>query len=197
MKRIFCLLMLLLLGHGGAHAEVGSQALDIRLGGDSARFMYATEVFGGTFGPSSVEFGVYFDEDNDSLYHVGFFIQSESLDNPFSISIGTRAYYGDVGNAPAPDGPQTDMAAIAIGGELIYAPKGFAGFGFAANYYVAPSVVSFMDADKFVEYGARVEFSITEAAKLILGYRNIEVDREDGINIEIDSSFIFGIGLRF
>lgn len=195
MKRFFFILSLFFLGNGFANAETGSQAFDIRLGDNSARFIYATEVFGGSLGPSSMEFGVFFNEDNDSLFHVGFFIQSESLDNPFSIAIGTRAYYGDVGNGT--NQTQTDLGAIAIGGELIFAPKNFAGFGFAANYYVAPSVVSFMDADRFVEYGARLEFSITEQAKLLLGYRNIEVDREDGTNIEIDSSLIFGIGLRF
>ena len=54
-----------------------------------------------------------------------------------------------------------------------------------------------MDAEKFVEYGIRLEFSITEQAKLLLGYRNIEVDRDDGVNIEIDSGVMFGIGLRF
>jgi len=54
-----------------------------------------------------------------------------------------------------------------------------------------------MDIDKFVEYGARVEFSFTEAARLFVGYRNIEVDREDGINIEVESGLMFGIGLRF
>jgi hypothetical protein len=182
-------------GQGVALADTGSQALDIRLGDNSARFMYATEVFGGSFGPASMEFGVFFNEDNDSLFHAGFFIESESLDNPFSIAIGTRAYYGDAGNAPGET--QTDVGAIAIGGEFTFTPKNFAGFGFAANYYVAPSVLSFMDADRFVEYGARIEFSITDAAKLLLGYRNIEADREDGSTVEIDSGLIFGIGLRF
>ncbi len=195
MKRLFLLLSLFFLGNSVVYAESESQAFDIRLGENSARFIYATEVFGGSLGPSSMEVGVFFNEDNDSLFHVGFFLQSESLDNPFSVSIGTRAYYGDVGNGT--NQTQTDLGAIAIGGELIFTPKNFAGFGFAVNYYVAPSVVSFMDADRFVEYGARLEFSITEQAKLLLGYRNIEVDREDGSNIEIDSSVIFGIGLRF
>lgn len=197
MKHIIFILLFFGLGSGVAHAEAESQALDIRLGEDSARFMYATEVFGGTFGPASMEFGIFFDEDDDMLLHAGFFIQSESLDNPFTIRLGTRAYYGDVGNASDPGVIQTDMAAIAIGGELIFAPENFAGFGIGANYYIAPSVISFMDADKFVEYGIRLEFSITEQAKLLLGYRNIEVDRDDGVNIEIDSGVMFGIGLRF
>jgi len=195
MKRFFSILILFFFGHGVAQAEAATHALDIRLGDHSARFIYATEISSGSLGQSNMDFGVYFNDDNDSLYHIGFFVQSESLDYPFTINLGTRAYYGDTGNGTGQ--VQTDMAAIAIGGELIFAPRNFAGFGFAANYYVAPGVVSFMDIDKFVEYGARVEFSFTEAARLFVGYRNIEVDREDGINIEVESGLMFGIGLRF
>ena len=197
MNRILLAILAYFLYTGVVHAEAESQALDIRLGSNSARFMYASEVLGGSFGAASLEFGVFFNEDNDTLGHIGMFIASESLENPFTISLGFRGYYGDVGNNPDPNIPQTDVGALAIGGDLVFVPKNFGGFGFAVNYYIAPSVLAFMDADRFVEYGARMEFSITEQTKLLLGYRNIEVDRTDGVNVEIDSGFIFGIGLRF
>ena len=195
MKHIYLALLMSFLYSGFVQAEAESQALDVRLGDNSARFMYSSEVLGGSFGPASLEFGVFFNEHNDTLLHAGMFIASESLENPFSISLGLRGYYADAGNGP--NQVQTDVGALAIGGELVFVPKNFGGFGFAATYYIAPSVLAFMDADRLVEYGARLEFSITEQTKLILGYRNIEADREDGSNIEIDSGFIFGIGLRF
>ena len=197
MKRFVLAILAFFLYTGIAHAEAESQALDIRLGNNSARFIYATEVFGGSFGATNLDLGLFFNEHDDYLLHVGMFIASESLENPFTISLGFRGYYADAGNNPDPSIPQTDVAALAIGGDLVFTPKNFGGFGFAVNYYLAPSVLSFMDADRFVEYGARMEFSITEQTKLLLGYRNIEVDRTDGVNVEIDSSFIFGIGLRF
>ena len=51
MRRFFFILSLFFLGNGAVYAETGSQAFDIRLGDNSARFMYATEVFGGSLGP--------------------------------------------------------------------------------------------------------------------------------------------------
>ena len=91
----------------------------------------------------------------------------------------------------------TDVAALAIGGDLIFEPKNFGGFGFAITYYIAPSVLSFLDAERLTEFGARLQFSVTEQTKLILGYQDINVNRTDGTQVEVDSGFIFGIGLRF
>lgn len=191
-SRIYFAFVVFFLLTGAVRAE---QALDIRLGSNSARFMYASEVLGGSFGAASMEFGVFFNEYNDSLLHAGLFIASESLENPITISLGLRGYYADAGNNPGQT--QADAGALAIGGELVLVPKNFGGLGFAAGYYVAPSVLSFMDAERLVEYGVRMEFSVTEQTKLILGYQNIEVELESGAKLDIDSGFIAGIGLRF
>jgi len=195
MNRIILAIAAIFLYAGTIQAEAESQALDIRLGDNSARFMYASDVLGGSFGSASMDFGIYFDDESDILAHAGMLIRSDSLENPFSISLGFRGYYGDVGKQP--DQIPTNAAALAIGGDLLFVPKNFGGFGFAVTYYIAPSVLSFMDIDRFSEFGARVEFSITEQTKLVLGYQDIKVDRTDGTSLDIDSGFIFGIGLRF
>jgi hypothetical protein len=196
MNRIILAIVAVFIYAGTVQAEAETQALDIRLGDNSARFMYSSDVLGGSFGAANLDFGIYFDDDNDTLGNIGMFIKSESLENPFSISLGFRGYYGDVGKQP--DQIPTQAAALAIGGELVFVPKNFGGFGFAVTYYIAPSVLSFMDIDRLTEFGARLEFSVTEQTKLILGYQDIEVDRADGGTvIDVTSGFIFGIGLRF
>jgi len=175
-----------------AHADT----LNIQLSNESARFMYASEVFGGQFGPTDLEVGGYFNEDDDSLLHLGLLVRNDSLDNPLVISIGARVYYGDVGNAP-PNPTPTDAAVIALGGELLYIPDNLGGLGLGAYYFVAPSVVSFMDADGFTELGLYVDYAITEQASVYVGYRNIEVKLDTGLDIEVDSSLIYGLVLRF
>ena len=169
--------------------------LDIQLSNDSARFTYAAEVFGGQFGPTDLEVGGYFNEDKDNLFHLGLLVRNDTLDNPLIIGIGTRLYYADVGNHPGQT-PAT-AAVISIGGELLYVPDAFNGFGVGFYYYVAPSVTSFQDADGFTEFGGIVNYAITEQASFYIGYRNIELDIENATNIEVDSGFIFGFNLRF
>jgi hypothetical protein len=168
---------------------------DIQLSNNSGRFSYATEVFGGQYGPVDLEMGLFFNQDSDKMAHIGMMVRNDTLDNPLVISIGTRLYYADAGNAPGET--HAKFAAIAIGGELLFIPDNLGGLGLGLYYYVAPSVVSFMDADGFNEYGIRINYEITKQANVSLGYQKIKADLTTGSSLSIDSSVFFGIGLRF
>lgn len=182
--------VLLLFAHS-AFADM----FDIQLSNNSGRFTYATEVFGGQYGPVDLETSLFFDQDNDKMADVGLMVRNDTLDNPLIISVGTRAYYGDVGNG---DGQtHATFAAIAVGGELLFIPGNLGGLGLGVYYFVAPNVVTFMDADNFSEYGIRLNYAITKQADVSLGYQKMKVNLTDGTTLDIDSSIFFGIGLRF
>lgn len=168
---------------------------NIQLSNTSGRFTYSTEVFGGQYGPLDLETGLFFNQDSDKMVHVGMMIRNDTLDNPVVISIGTRAYYGDVGHASGQI--HAKFTAIAIGGELLFIPDSLGGLGFGAYYYTAPSVVTYMDADGFSEYGLRVNYEITKQSSVSLGYQKIKLDLNNNFTETIDSSVFFGIGLRF
>jgi hypothetical protein len=175
--------------------SVYADMFDVQLSNNSGRFAYSTEVFGGQYGPVDLDMGVFFNQDSDKMAHIGMMVRNDTLDNPLVISIGVRAYYGDVGNK-AP-GPHSKFGAITIGGELLFIPNNLGGLGFGINYYVAPSVVSYIDADGFNEYGVRINYELTKQANVSLGYQKIKVDLKDGTTLDVDSSVFFGIGLRF
>lgn len=168
---------------------------NILLSNNSARFNYSTEIFGGQNGPVDLDMGIFFNKDTDKMAHIGMMVRNDTLDNPLVISIGVRAYYGDVGNK-AP-GPHSKFAAITVGGELLFIPDNLGGLGLGVNYYVAPSVVSYLDADRFTEYGVRLNYELTKQANVSLGYQKIEVDLDSGTTLDVDSSVYFAIGLRF
>jgi len=168
---------------------------DVNLSNDSGRFLYSKEVFGSQNGPIDLEMGLFFNQDSDKIAHVGMMVRNDTLDNPLVISIGARAYYGDVGNK-AP-GPHSKFGALAIGGELLFIPNNLGGLGFGVNYFLAPRVVSYIDADKFNEYGIRINYEVTRQANISLGYQKIKVDLKSGGTLDVDSSVLFGIGLRF
>ena len=177
-----------------AHS-VYADMFNVQLSNDSGRFYYSTEVFGGQYGPVDLDMGLFFNQDRDKMAHIGMMVRNDTLDNPLVISIGARAYYGDVGHK-AP-GPHSKFGAIAIGGELLFIPDNLGGIGLGLHYYVAPSVVSYMDADGFTEYGARINYELTKQANVSVGYEKIKLDLSSGATLDVDSSFYFGIGLRF
>ena len=184
----FCLAMLLV-------TPAQADSFNVNLGDNSVRFLYATEMFGGTYGPIDFEVGLYFNEDDDVMGHMGFMVRNDTLDNPLVISLGTRLYYADAGNAPSQT--QADVGAIAIGGELLIIPDNLSGLGFGFYYYTAPSVVSFMDADRFTEYGVSLKYEITQQSSISIGYQKVEADLDNGSTVEIEDGAYFSIGLRF
>ncbi|MEJ2360893.1 MAG: YfaZ family outer membrane protein [Gammaproteobacteria bacterium] len=171
--------------------------LNVQLSNHTGRFVYSTESFGGQYGPIDMEGGLFFNQDNDKILHFGLMVRNDTMDAPLVISVGARAYYGDVGHKAGQI--RTKFAAIAVGGELLVIPDNLGGFGFGAFYYLAPSVVTYMDANRFNEYGVRLNYEVTRQADISLGYRKISVDLNNN-NVgkqTVDSSVYFGIGLRF
>ena len=187
----FIAVLVLLYASHAAYAD----SLNIQLSNASARFIYAAEVFGGEFGPTDMEVGAYFNDTDDTVAHLSLVLRSDAIDNPIVTAIGARLYYGDVGNAAGQT--PADVAAIAFGVSLRYMPESLVGVGINAYYFGSPGVTSFMDAETFTEYGVAVDVDITEQVALYLGYRNMSVDLNTGVTLEIDDSFMYGVMFRF
>jgi len=183
-------LVLLYISHG-AYAD----SFNIQLGDASARFMYAAEVFGGEFGPTDMEAGYYFNEDDDTIAHLSLVLRSDSLDNPFVTAIGARVYYGDVGNGL--NQTPADIAVIAFGVALRYMPDNLGGVGIRGYYFGSPSVTSYLDADSFTEYGVALDLSITEQVEIYIGYRSMSVKLDTGTSLDVDDSVMYGVNFNF
>lgn len=188
--RYIAVFILLYVSHS-AYAD----SFNVQLTDSSARFLYAAEVFGGEFGPTDLEVGAYFNEDDDTVAHVSLLLRSDSLDNPLVASIGGRFYYGDVGNAA--NQTNATVAAFTLGVSLRYAPANLGNVGFSAYYFISPSVTTFLDADTFREYGIAIDLDVTEQVGIYLGYRNMNTDLDAGGSVEIDDSIMYGVLFRF
>lgn len=65
-----------------------------------------------------------------------------------------------------------------------------------ANIAYAPSVLSFMDADKYMEWRMELDMSITNNLHLFTGYRDIDTDYETH-DYNFNNSFYGGLKLNF
>jgi len=84
--------------------------------------------------------------------------------------IGAKAFWL---NADGPDGQ-----GIAVGGALSY--ELFPRVTVEANAHYAPSVVSYKDIDNYKEWGVRLTLQLLQSANLFTGFRDIDVDVNDG-----------------
>lgn len=166
-----------------------SEDLEIQLGNKSARFMYITEAFGQEFGRLEMEAGVLYNENSDYLANLGLLVRGESVSVPMIVSLGARAYVAklDIYN----------VAAIAIGGDLLFNPESWGGAGLGVYYYTAPGVVAFRDAKDLTEYGIYFNYQVTQQASVALGYRVIDVEIIDVGKVEMDKGGYFGLNINF
>jgi hypothetical protein len=166
-----------------------SEEINIRLGNDSARFMYLTEAFGQDFGRLELEAGFLYNQNGNTLLNAGLLVRGESVSLPLIVSIGARAYYAKLGSY--------DVAAIAIGGDLLISPESWGGFGAGIYYFIAPGIVAFADAKELFEYGVYLNFQITPQARVVAGYQDINVSINNAADVTLDKGAYFGLNMSF
>ena len=165
------------------------------LGGDSARFFYSTQMWGQQAGPVELETGLLFNEDNNYLINLGMMLRNDTLDSPFIFSLGGRSYFASVKDKDTND--EYQVAALALGAEILFVPDNLGGLGIGFHYFYAPDILSGADAQGVVEYGAKVDYQLTPQSNLFVGYQKIEADIKEHGNAKIEAGFMLGIGIRY
>lgn len=179
---------------GAVSTVASADNIDINLRDEAIRASYSMELKDRGYAGLSAEAGLLYSEDkkklDDTLYHIGLHVSGEnwSQSGTFDISLGGRLYYASPGDA--------DLAALGVGGAIRFSPAHR--FGIGAHLYYAPDITSFMDAKRFQETGIRVDYQILPQAFVYVGYRQIEVDIEDGPkDVELDDDAHIGFKMLF
>lgn len=180
--------LLLLLGVVSSTAFADN--IDINLRDDAIRASYAMNFNGGL----NADFGFLYNEDkeqlDDTLYHAGLLVSGEnwSESGTFDISLGGRMIYSTPGTI--------DLGALAFGGNVRFSPLHRLGIG--GTVFYAPGITSFMDAESYTEVGVRVDYQVLPQAFVYVGYRNIEVDIDNGPDdVELDEGILAGFKMLF
>ncbi len=189
-SRLFSFLLVAMLS-----APAFADSIMAQLSSQSARFRYNTNSLGQSFGnlESSVGF-LYTDSSdvkNSYLLDVGAFVRGESVEAPIIVSIGGRLYAGKA--------QDYTVYALGLGGDVLLMPDSWGGFGLGAFFTIAPSVVSFGDADGLLDYGASLNFEVSPQATVLLGYQKVEVDINTNNvgTIDVDNRAFFAVHIKF
>lgn len=183
-SRIMLLLITLLMS-----STVSAQEIKVQTSDNAVRFMYLTEAFGQDFGRLELELGLLYNKNSDTLFNAGILVRGEGVSIPVIVSIGVRTYSAKL--------ELYDVAAIAIGGDLLLRPESWGGFGAGAYFFNSPSVITFGDASGITEYGAYVNFQLTTNASIALGYQLIEAEVVNVGDLPIVDGGYFGLNIEF
>lgn len=146
---------------------------------------------------NKLSFGFFFDEDRDIIINSGLMVPGllkDKLSIPLSFSVGAKAYIGlltkpitgDVFALAAGAGARLDIP-IDIGMPMYV----------TADFFYAPSILTFGDADKLMDFTARFEVDVLPRATGFIGYRKLRFDLENRGDQDFDDAFHIGLRYRF
>ena len=142
-----------------------ADTLDIGLSNTTAQFKYG--VASGLAGKSEVYGELMYNDKNSVIGGVGLLVANDEMKVPgLTIGIGAKALASTI-----KDSPRTNSSAIALGAQVRYELPAERRVAFSGEGYFAPKIITFGDADRYQQYGARAEFSISSQLQVYAGYR--------------------------
>lgn len=171
-------------------AQVMADSLDLNLNDDSMRLTYEANM-GNSM---ALDAGYYYNDrlkgSDADMMHVGLHVTGDnwSQSGVFNIKIGGRLIYTDL--------DMYEVMALGLGGEVRFSPVHRVGIGGSAYY--APRIASFLDGERYSEYGLKLDYQLLTQAYVYVGYRWIDVEVENVRGRwELDDSAHLGMKLLF
>lgn len=174
----------------GIASQANAASLDVALSEDNAKFSISSYVSGFSDGRSTMNAGYFYNTDNDYIIDFGLHMVDVvgSKTPGLQVGVGMQGYYSDIGNH--------EGLAISLGGLVSYRAPKLKRVNFVLHAHYAPGITSYMDTERFREYGVAIEYSLLPQADIYLGYRDIEI-REDQHKFSIDDSGHIGLRINF
>ncbi|MBI3480378.1 MAG: hypothetical protein HY016_08505 [Nitrosomonadales bacterium] len=168
--------------------------VDVTLRDTSAQFQYKSSLGRDALGKTEFHAGVLYVNKNNMMTDIGLMVKDELGGNApgFSVGVGLKGL-----GARVTDGNPTDswVSALALGGMVRYSPA--PRVGIVGEVYFSPNVVTFGDADRYVESGTRAEFEIIPQAVIYVGYRRIGFNIKSQPYAVLDQGFTLGVRMSF
>lgn len=173
--------------------QVMADSLDLNLNDDTMRLTYEADMSSGMKG-LLLDAGYYYNErrkgSDADMAHVGLYVTGDNWSDAgvFNIKVGGRLIYTAV--------DPFDVMALGLGGEVRFSPVQRVGLG--ANAYYAPRIASYLDGERYSEYGLKLDYQLLTQAFVYVGYRWIDVKVENvSGKFELDDSAHVGLKLLF
>ncbi len=173
-----------------------ADALDINLSNDVAHFQYLATMGDVGGGKSEGHLGILYNNANSKLIDVGLVV-SNSGDSAAvaSLGLGIKVISSRI--------EKMNSLNLAIGGLIHISPADDRKFGIIGQLYYAPDIVTFGDAERYIETGVRMEYELMPKAAVYIGYRKIEFDLNvlptpaPSVNVEVDEGVHIGVRIAF
>lgn len=178
-----------------AVARAEANGIDFRLSSKTAEFTFLTESSTFGYGGADIGFGAFINENDDIVGSGSILVSGSSAGDVRALHFGVGAkVYAGIIERPVDN---QEGGGLAIGGQIRYVFPASTPLAVLFEGFVAPEVVSISDFDGIREYRVALELEVTPSARAYIGYRNLEIELNNGVDIEIDDHAHAGVRFSF
>lgn len=174
-----------------ASTATAADTLDINLRDSSAQLQYGASMGRDTLGKSELHLGVLYADKDNYLADFGLLVKDEVSRNAprTSIGVGIKVVAGKSG--------ANDTSAVAIGAQAGFVPTTDPRFSVVGQVYASPTILTFGQAERFIEASVRAEYEIIPQAVAYLGYRTTRFDLKTKTTAKLDDGLHVGLRMMF
>ncbi len=164
----------------GLAQAAGAQTLSASLSEDSAQVKYGLFVAGQEFGRTEFSMGVLFNDSDEYVAETGLLVVDEAGSKAPGLTIGLG------GKLYGASSPGMELMALGLGGKLRYnLPALNKRLTLGLDLFYAPSIVTYLDAERFSEGAVRLEYAVLRQASLFVEGRQYRT-KLDGVKDSVD-----------
>jgi YfaZ precursor len=169
---------------------VQANNLDINLGSDAASVNFSGDLTNtGLIG----DLGYLHHTDRVDIGSAGVMVVGDSnpAGSPFIFAVGGKVFF------ISPKQNYGNGTVLGLGGRFNYTWPSYNRFKIGGELYYAPNIVSFNNADRYLQYSVNAGYEILHNAELYVGYRHISAAFTNTSDVTLDSTFMVGFNLTF
>lgn len=172
-------------------APAMAQTFDINLGNHAAKLTYVAPMGKQGFGRGQVDGSVLFTDNDNLMASVGFGVTGEAgTGSPGLLAgVGARLYGVTTKN--------NDLAALALGARLSFAPPPMPRLRIGGEVNYAPNIVTFIDGSRLLDANVYIGYEIFQDAVAYVGVRRIKAGIDNGPDVTIAKGAFLGVSLNF
>ncbi|MGZ8256593.1 MAG: YfaZ family outer membrane protein [Gallionella sp.] len=170
-----------------------ADALDINLRDNAAQVQYKAAMGGSNLGKAEFHVGGIYSQPNNVMADIGILVKDDIGGNAPGVSAGVGIKALAARLTPI----KLSASALAIGGMARYSPPAARRFGIAGELYLSPNIITFGQADRYLETTVRAEYEMIPQAQVYLAYRKMEFNLKNIGNQTFDQGFNVGVKLSF
>lgn len=173
-------------------------SVDINLNNTAMQFQGGASASDFIEGNSELHAGMLFNDLNNIFVDAGLIVrgggEEEAASGPITAA-GVKAVFGSIHRVAS---TTIDTgSAIAVGGEFGYAFPTVTPVALVVEYFFSTKIMTFVDAERFNQFGLRLELMGSPQAKVYLGYREIGFGLKSGGSTTLDSGTVLGVNAKF